>query len=399
MREPKGLANHQMGMTAKTNAPAVLLTVASLIAACGGPPAASPSAVATPKASPSATSVPPPTSLLPDGVWEVTLTAADLVAAGAPADAVAAGTYRWTFDGTRARLQVAYDGGGSDECDADASTVPQGVRLRYHIDGPCGKEVDVLTWSAAADRLHLSLVTTTAPVDMNRAYLEAKPWKPVSGDATLSWSDAWVTCPDPEGGACLDTAAVGTHTTDAFIPGLTYTMPDGWRNLTDQKGEVFFLPPGQDVALIVPGGADYIGVYTSVRAENRNCSTEEEAASDEPGVGRTPEALAAEFQARPGLATTTPTAVTIGGLSGLVMDLRLAPGWTGHCFYAPDPAVQLLGGVDPSAFEHGILTGLTMRLYLLARGEESLAIEIDDYADGANLDAYSAIVEQFVFGG
>jgi hypothetical protein len=45
MREPKGLANHQMGMTAKTNAPAVLLTVASLIAACGGPPAASPTAV------------------------------------------------------------------------------------------------------------------------------------------------------------------------------------------------------------------------------------------------------------------------------------------------------------------------------------------------------------------
>jgi hypothetical protein len=381
------------------------LLVVLLVSACSGTPGASQQASSTAQSTvtgtqPQESAAATPTSLLPDGIWEVALTSDELVAAGSPADMASAGTYRWTFYGTRARLDVSYDQGGSDECDGDASPTAKGFRLQYHIDGPCGTEVDIIAWAPGNDGLHLTLVQTNAhSFAMNRAYLEAKPWQPVPGDATLTWSDAWVTCPDPEGGACLDLAAVGTHTTDAFIPGLTYTMPaGGWRNLTDQKGEVFFLPPGQDVALIGPGGADYIGVYTSVRAENRNCSNEEEASSDEPGVGRTPEALAAEFQARPGLATTTPTAVTIGGLSGLVMDLRLAPGWTGRCFYAPDPAVQLLGGVDPSAFEHGIITGLTMRLYLLARGDSSLAIEIDDYADGANLDAYSAIVDQFVFG-
>jgi hypothetical protein len=379
------------------------LLVVLLVSACSGTPGASQQASSTAQSTvtgtqPQESAAATPTSLLPDGIWEVALTSAELIAAGSPADMASAGTYRWTFYGTRARLDVSYDQGGSDECDGDASPTSQGFRLRYHIDGPCGTEVDTIAWALGADGLHLSLVQTTAPFDANRAYLEAKPWKPVAGDATLHWSDAWVTCPYPEGGACLDTAAVGTHTTDPFIPGLTYTMPEGWRNLSDQTGEVFFLAPGADIALLGPGGAEYIGVYTSVRATNRKCSTEEEADSDQPGVGHTPEALAAEFQDRPGLAITTPTAVTIGGLSGLVMDISMLPGWTGRCFYADAPAVQLLGGAGPSSFEHGIDPNLTMRLYLLARGEESLAVEIADYADGAHLDVYSAIVDQFVFG-
>jgi hypothetical protein len=379
----------------------LLASVAIALAACSGAsstPAtgSSPSAEPTEQAPQTASAT--PASLLPDGMWQVDLTLDELIAAGSPASITTPGTYRWTFDGTRARLTVADAQGVYIQCDADASPTSGGFRLQYHIDGPCGTEVDTIAWASEADGLQLTLVQTNAPFAANRAYLEAKPWQPVPGDAILTWSDAWVTCPYPEGGACLDTAAVGTHTTDPFIPGLTYTMPDGWRNLSDQTGEVFFLAPGADIGLLGPGGAEYIGVYTSVRATNRKCSTEEEADSDEPGVGHTPEALAAEFQARPGLAITTPTAVTIGGLSGLVMDISMTPGWTGRCFYADAPAVQLLGGADPSAFEHGIDPNLTMRLYLLARGEESLAIEIADYADGANLDAYSAIVAQFVFG-
>jgi hypothetical protein len=96
--------------------------------------------------------------------------------------------------------------------------------------------------------------------------------------------------------------------------------------------------------------------------------------------------------------STTPESVTIGGLSGLVMDISMAPDWTGTCFYSSEPGVQLMGGVAPSEFDHSVVGGLAMRLYLLDRGDSTLAIEIGDFSGGANLDAYAAIVEQFEFG-
>jgi hypothetical protein len=108
--------------------------------------------------------------------------------------------------------------------------------------------------------------------------------------------------------------------------------------------------------------------------------------------------MAAEFQARPGLVTSTPEPVTIGGLSGLVMDISMAPDWTGTCFYSTEPVVQLMGGVAPSEFDHAIVGGLAMRLYLLDRGDSTLAVEVGDWSAGANLDAYSELVEQFEFG-
>lgn len=318
---------------------------------------------------------------MPDGIWE--------------ADVSAGEVYQWTFDGARARLSL---NDGEWACDADAAAEGEAVRLTWHEAMSCGG-YDTVSWAVNGNGLQLTLVESGSGDEAGtRDLLEGQPWLPVDGEATLSWSDGWLTCSNPDHGACLDTLTAGTYTTDAFEPGLTYTMPEGWQNLTDLQGEVFFLAPGQSVEGVNAGGSEYIGVYTSVRALNRRCRTEAEASSDEPGVARTPEALAAEFEARPGLITTEPQAVTIGGLSGLVMDISMAADWRGTCFYLDELAVQLLGGVAPSEFEHGILHRLTMRLYLLERGDSTLAIEIDDYSDGAHLDEYSEIVEQFEFG-
>jgi hypothetical protein len=347
-----------------------------MLSACGAVPATS--------------AAPSQTSLLPDGVWEAQLSVAELVAAGAQADATA-GVYRWTFDGDRARITV---NGDEAQCDGDAVPAGSAVRVNWHIAFGCGG-FDEFAWSIDGDGLHFRFVGTNGDEASTRATLQAKPYQRVEGEAVLSWSDAWKTCQNPEGGACRNTLKAGTYTTDGFEPGLTYTMPAGWQNLSDTQGEVFFVAPGyapDDVH------AEYIGVFTSVRAENRHCRTEEEASSDEPGVARTPDALAAEFQARPGLVTTKPKPATLGGLSGLVMDITMKPGWDGKCFYWDGPAVQLLGGVQPSEFDHGIIDGLTMRLYLLKRGQSTVAVEIDDYAGGDHLGKYSRIVDTFQFG-
>ncbi len=49
------------------------------------------------------------------------------------------------------------------------------------------------------------------------------------------------------------------------------------------------------------------------------------------GVGRTPAALAAWLRTIPGLSVSTPVPATIGGLSGVVVDLAVAPGATPQC--------------------------------------------------------------------
>ena len=61
----------------------------------------------------------------------------------------------------------------------------------------------------------------------------------------------------------------------------------------------------------------------------------------------------------------------------------------------------MLTGRAPSEFEHAVVTGLTMRLYLLERetlgGKETLAIEIDDLHGGQRLDEYSGVVNKLAF--
>jgi hypothetical protein len=362
-------------MNAKSRSFATIFFVPLLVAACAGPAASDLATDATP--TPSATHA----SMLPDGIWEVAL----------PSGAsVEGGVYRWTFDGTRARVSKDDDW----QCDADASPAGEAVTLTWHAGMLCGGW-DTIGWAVESDGLHLWLVDTSCCAEGTRAILETAPYQAVEGDATLAWSDAWMNCANPDGGACLNTLEAGTYSTEAFEPRLTYTVPGGWQNVSDIAGEVVFLPPGESLGNLE---ADSIVVFTSVRAENRTCSTEAEATSDEPGVARTPEAMAAEFQARPGLVTTAPEAVTIGGLSGLVMDISMAPDWTGTCFYSTEPVVQLMGGVAPSELDHSVIAGLTLRLYLLERGDSTLAIEIGDFTDESNLDEYTEIVEQFEFG-
>jgi hypothetical protein len=124
--------------------------------------------------------------LLPDGIWEVELTRGDLLDAGSPRDGALAGVYRWTFDGPRARISVDFERSDDIQCDADASPVSEGVRLEYR-PGPCGGEVDLLTWTLDSDGLRFSLLETNAGFAGNKAYLEAMPWQSVADDASLSW--------------------------------------------------------------------------------------------------------------------------------------------------------------------------------------------------------------------
>ena len=68
-----------------------------------------------------------------------------------------------------------------------------------------------------------------------------------------------------------------------------------------------------------------------------------------------------------------------------------------HCpGYAP-PYFPVLFGLSPSGLDHGLIPGLTWRLYLLAYRGGTLAIEVNDLARGNHLAEYTALVKSLRF--
>jgi hypothetical protein len=157
-------------------------------------------------------------------------------------------------------------------------------------------------------------------------------------------------------------------------------VPAGWDNEEDLPGNFLLLPPGMKLDGVDAGTSDYIGVYTQV-APDPGCATP----SGQPGGA--PHAMAACIAGRHDLVATKPQSVEIGGLSGYVLDVRLPRGGDG---------TSLIVGLPPSGLEHGLIPGLTIRLYLLGFRGDALAVEIDD-VDRVDLAAYSRVVEQFRF--
>lgn len=210
--------------------------------------------------------------------------------------------------------------------------------------------------------------------------------------ATSAASAPTRTCPNDYGGDCLGALSAGTYTTTSFQPTLTYTVPDYWSNYEDLPGNFLLVPDGGDLDGVDAGTSDYIGIYTSVRAVD-GCG-----AGLVPGVGTSPDDIAKALRRTPGLVVTEPAPAVVGGLEGLVLDLTMEPGWTQGCEdVGSSPVVPLYKGTSPSDFEHAMIEGLTMRLFLLARGAETVAIEINDVHGGGRLPAYTDVASKVVF--
>jgi hypothetical protein len=100
----------------------------------------------------------------------------------------------------------------------------------------------------------------------------------------------------------------------------------------------------------------------------------------------------------PGLVTTRPQDVSVGGLQGVVLDVRMAKTWTGMCPFGPRiPYVPLIMGESPSDLFLGLFAGQAIRLYLLKDPLGTLAIMVADVQDAGHLDAYSKIIGSFHF--
>lgn len=232
------------------------------------------------------------------------------------------------------------------------------------------------------------------------------PGKEASAASSMPTAGATAhTCPNPEGQRCIGELAPGAqYTTTVFQPRLTYAVPaDGWFNEEDTPGNFLLLPPGQSLEGANAGTSDYIGVYTSIepaRFENADGCV----IGPVPGIAPTPQAIVEWMSAQPELTVTAPSAVTVGGLRGLRTDVRVRDGATLPTCMDPQSHEKvtvflLYTGVAPSSLDHGVIPGMTMRLYLLEHHYGTLAIEISDIDSApATADELTAVAERFSFG-
>ena len=154
----------------------------------------------------------------------------------------------------------------------------------------------------------------------------ASPSAPPSAGAVFpDWwsSDAGQATDDNEGAGIL---ASGSHTTESFSPGLTYSVPEGWVNDGDSSGyfSLFQDTPANAAEFARSGGLAHgiiMGPHDSPwfvcdAWENHQGTSAE---------------MVASMLATEALAMSEPIDVTIGGLTGKQVDVRLDPAWTESC--------------------------------------------------------------------
>lgn len=205
-------------------------------------------------------------------------------------------------------------------------------------------------------------------------------------------------CPNPHGGACLGDLEPGTYTTLRFQPAITYTVPEGWTNFEDLEGN-FLLQRVTDFSNQDISTGPFVGVYQNIAAPN-GC-----AESADPEVGQSVDDLLAWFQANEQLTVTDPQPVTMGGLTGVYIEVAKAPdapgcAWELEAKYGKFVPLIIGGGI--SHLHHvSVSPEWKERLYLLSFGEDgNVLIEVGP--EGGSLPDYLAAVEPvlatFIFG-
>jgi hypothetical protein len=152
---------------------------------------------------------------------------------------------------------------------------------------------------------------------------------------------------------CRGSLSAGTYASRAFQPVLTYSVPSGWFNKFDAPRGYGLLPrTAENMNSLNAGGYGItsLEVQRDLMVARADCVE-----APEPGVGRTARAMVEALHARPGLVTTRPDPISIGGRSGFMIDITMAPDWKTPCpFSEGEPTVPLVldGEAEPGTGLH-----------------------------------------------
>ena len=200
---------------------------------------------------------------------------------------------------------------------------------------------------------------------------------------------SWVRSDLPVAGGAETTLPPGTHLTSAFDPfgkpgtprQLSYTVPKGWAILEDRPAD--FVLYHLSGAASGPSSSDtFIILFAQPRFVLVESGAPCEPPSDAPDIGQWVDDIAAAVRARAGVVSTPPTRVTVGGHDGQILDLQLAPSWTGVC-QAPEGQIAvppfLLGAGPKTGPTVGVSPDHPLRLILLDLADgRTMAVAIFD---------------------
>jgi hypothetical protein len=228
---------------------------------------------------------------------------------------------------------------------------------------------------------------------------------PESPSGTGSGSATPPACPNVEGGACLGPLRPGTsYTTTRFQPAISYEVPGrGWANYEDLFGNFLLVPPGNDLDGVNAGTSDYLGVYRAVlpsQLAGPVCGAEWPLGEES---GPSPAAMVRYYRTQKNLVVSNVREVEVSGRSGMVLDIEAARGVPlDHCREGTTrvEVTSVISGVDGAGFDHGVIRGMTMRLYLVPDAGRVIGIEITDIdAAPGSLDSMSRVAEALIFAG
>lgn len=174
--------------------------------------------------------------------------------------------------------------------------------------------------------------------------------------------------------APASSAPGGTATSAGFSPAVTYILPAGWESVEDLPGFLHLRPVGSEVTGIY--------LFRDPAAASQDAACPETA---EPGVGTGAKELATWISERPGLVASSPAPVTIGGLTGYVVDVGIREGWTASCPFANgSPTVSLL--VGSAGYRWVVVGSERLRLSVLdIPSGGTIAVDVDAF-DGRLID-------------
>jgi hypothetical protein len=198
--------------------------------------------------------------------------------------------------------------------------------------------------------------------------------------------------PTPAPATLRPALPAGAYSTSVFAPAIAFTLPDGWVIAADSGDYVALQPAASEVTGIY--------VFRSPLAASQDVDCPIAAAA---GVGATAGDLVEWIQARPGLVVGAPLPVTIGGLEGLRVDVRILDGWLASCPFADRlPTVPLFVSPTDPGFRWVIAGSERLRLDLLdVPAGGTVVVDIDAF-DGSLMDAFlpdaARIVASMSFG-
>jgi len=381
------------GIASKWVGPAALAVAILILAACGASPATTPptSKSGAPSPTPGPTSAPsagPTPSLSSARTLTVVPFPAALqhtwIAPPRAITGVTSGAELPLLYTSSATIELNTNQGSANIFLSSPTVASSGSSLALTLDSAAGGcsvgQTGTYTWSLSADGVHLTLTASQ----------DACPARAAAFNGTWTRS----VCRDPND-TCLGTVPAGSYAStfldlrdaSANVPTwgaygqLHYTVPAGWANSEDYPDN-YTLMPAADYAGApgAPNSTISYGIYLfprpAAQADNASCAN-----ALAPGVAQTPAALAAWVASRPGVIATKPTAITIGGDSGFMLDVRLAPTRTKKCAGDSFPSQLLLveASAGPDSWNWAIGGTEQMRIILLAiGGGKTVAIFVDD---------------------